>query len=205
MSKFAVLASVLLACGGKTDEPPKPESRPAETRPADPGSAESKPTPAPVPAVDPGSCKVTISGAATAQIDSKGATSKAVASYWFADGDRANLLFPNGKVGLIVNCTDANGSISILSGPKVTKDSLPLGPKKYTIDKKLAGGELHVLGTVGKTALMGPVGTFEITAFDTRHVAGTFQFTATTLPGKGEAKIEGTFDYTCASFSGCAK
>jgi hypothetical protein len=196
MKRTCVLA-VLAACGGETkQEPPKQDPVIGDT-------PTEKPKRSPEPPSDYGSCTITVGGAITLEQTSPGGTSKSVTSYWFAADDKRNVMFPEGKIGLVLNCTDKQLSLNILT-KLATKTSFPFGPKKYEL-KKSGRNELYVLGTIGKTSVMGATGTIDITTFDASRIAGAIDLKATTLPDDGDITLVGSFDFKCPGFSGCAK
>lgn len=210
--RIVTLSCVLaLGCGGKKDEPkPEPKADPAAAK-ADPAPAAAKPAepapaPPPKPATDLGTCKLSITGAATKTIEAGGGLSAASTSYWFADGDkqREMLYGKSGEPGVILNCVGDGASLNILAA-RATKENLPFGPKKYEVGPGKDG--LSIMGSVGKGSIMGGKGTIDVKEFDGKHIAATIDLTAKLMSpdGDGEVKITGELDFKCPGLSGCAK
>jgi hypothetical protein len=76
-----------------------------------------------------------------------------------------------------------------------------LAPKTYKIQGK--NPEVSLLGRADKS-LSDFAGTIAITAFDTRHVAGTIDVTAKQDKG-GSVAIKGSFDIKCVRWGKCAR
>jgi hypothetical protein len=202
MSTWRALLVGVAACGGKADEAPRPEpASSSKPSPARPSPAPPQPGPGPAPDDRHGSCTVEVRGALTADQTSAGGTSRSVTSYWFAPGDTANVMFGDGRIGLVLNCTGKALSLSFVSR-QATETSVPFGPKTYRLTRRAS--EMTVLGTVGKASLTSLTGTVDVTAFDARHIAGTFELAGKALPGNGAVNVTGRFDFACPGFSGCA-
>jgi len=194
MTKFALLVMVVAACGKSEKAAPKGEAKPAEAKPAETApAAPATPPAAPAPAADLGSCNFEISGAVTAKETTPGGLMAVSMSYW-SDEKAKKMLFGDGE-GFIVNCNGKGATIS-LTAAQQTKETVPMGPKKYEL-KKSMDSVVQQIGRAGESSLMGAEGTFEVTALDDAHFAGTFEFKSKVL-GKdttGEATIKGSFDF----------
>jgi hypothetical protein len=79
-------------------------------------------------------------------------------------------------------------------------EELPFGPKKYEL-KKGPATKIHVIGHTPEGAIVGAEGTFEITAMDAEHVAGSFDFKSELMKknagGRAPLEIKGNFDFKC--------
>ena len=110
------------------------------------------------------------------------------------------------KEGMILNCLGEHVRLNVMTGGP--GKAFPTKPGSYKLGK---GGDARVLGTVSHVAakkglsILGSDGTLEITAFDDKHIAGKGEFTAHTLPNKGDVKITFDFDMQCYGLSGCVK
>lgn len=205
--KFFVLALVLAAACGKDDSskasPPEAAPRPPKAPEPAPHQVEVPPAKVAEPPTkrDDGACKVEITGSAkVAEEVSHGGISAVSVSYW-SDAATRKMLWRDGKEGFIVNCDGPRASISFTASG--SKEALPFAAKRYPVLKGASDG-VHMLGRIkdaDHASLMGAEGTFEITAIDATHIAGTFEVKAKTLGDgpPGEAVIKGSFDYKCPS------
>ena len=193
MNKLLVAVVVLAGCGPEKEDytkqapPPEPE-RPKEL-PAPPKKAEA-PT-------DLGKCKLTASGAVTAEQETPGGRTATNVSYWLSEEERKNVM---GIDGFVVTCQGEKIRLQIVPGGG-KPDAMPFAPKKYEIKK--GKGDATVSVGFGKAAMVDPNGTIDITAFDARHIAGTISLTGKLQPGGGTVKLEGEFDLVCPGLKGC--
>jgi len=185
MRRLACVTMFLLACSTKHEPPPPP---PAEPPPPPP--AEKKKL---VPD-DLGSCKLTATGAFTAEetipADLKAATSK----YWQAEDERA----PVPRPPLSGNCAGKDLRGAPVSAPNA---AVPFGVGTYDVGKN---GQIVLLGRAGDQ-LSDFNGTVEINDFTTKHVAGTLDVTALQGRARKKVAIKGSFDLACPGMAGCAK
>jgi hypothetical protein len=201
MIRLAALALVLCACKSNEDykqqQPPPDEptrAAPAADRPAPPPPKKEL-TPEEL-----GSCELEASGAIKATQTSPGGRPATNISYWFTEAERQNMM---GVDGFVVNCHGKDIKFSILPGGG-KQDGMPFGPKKYTFTK--GRGDANVMVTFGPKHTMGdPNGTVDITRFDKQRIVGTIDLTGTLMPGKGQVKLVGKFDFACPGFSGCER
>ncbi len=201
--RITTLLLVVLATGcGKKDETSKQSAPPPVDKPAD-KPADPPPPPPPVAAPQ---CKLEITGAETRTIEGPGGLSAATTSYWFKPDDKnLRMMWPDDNAGFILNCIGKGASVNITT-KDMTKAAFKLGPKKFELGENQSKNELAILGSIEKSSVMGARGTVEITAFDTTHIAGKVDLAAKLLPGDGEIKIVGEFDFKCPSgMSGCGQ
>jgi len=99
-----------------------------------------------------------------------------VTKYWARDEAMA----------LSVNCIGKTGRLSFSASPNAT---VPFGPKTYKLD---AGrGELVVFARAKDKQLTAMTGTIDVTAFDAKHLAGSFELSA------NKVTMTGNFDFPC--------
>ncbi|MFN0253139.1 MAG: hypothetical protein ACKV2T_40070 [Kofleriaceae bacterium] len=209
--RIATLFLTVLAFGcGKKDEssgqpPPAPTTKPTDPPVAPAGKpADPAPAPAPAPPANP-ECKLEITGAETKTIEGRGGISAVSTSYWYKADDKAGrTLWPSGLAGFLANCMGQGASVNILT-KDATPETFKLGPRKYELGDNFGTHELSIVGSVAKASIVGAKGTVEITAFDTSHIAGKVDLTAKLLPGDGQIKIVGEFDFKCPQVSGCGQ
>jgi hypothetical protein len=206
MQRLVVIAA-LAACGSSKDEPPRTDKVEPPKTPEQPVAPAKQPDTVNVngparmvrpPPGDPqrGKCTFTLSGGMTGEFSAPASSSSVLASYWLVDPTARKMMFKNDEEGLIINCGSGNDTLSFTARAK-TKDEVPYGPKKYELGPKK--GPIHIIGSIQKAGVMGGTGTFEITAYDAEHIAGTFDFTAEILGNKvdGPVTIKGNFDFKC--------
>lgn len=200
MTKLAVVIVVLGACG-KPDEDYKKQKPPEETTGA-PAASETKPPPPPpkkqLTEEELGKCELEVSGAREAKQTSPGGRTATNVSYWQSEAERGTM---SSIEGFVVNCHGPDVKFSILPGGG-KKDGMPFSPKKYEFKK--GTGDANVMVTFGPKHTLGdPNGTVEITRFDKQRIAGTINLSGKLVPGGGNVKVTGSFDYACPGLSGC--
>ncbi|HEU0029765.1 MAG TPA: hypothetical protein VFQ53_03960 [Kofleriaceae bacterium] len=195
------LVVLLVACSDKKSDTPAAQPPPAAKQPA-PVTEHKKIQPKAPESADLGTCEVKVSGGVTAEWHGVGGTSSTAISYWFTPGDDNDKMMFGGKKGMIVNCVGHDGKLSFIGGEKVSKEELPFGPKKYTIEK--GKRSFMVMATVGKDSMMGATGTLDIKELDSKHVTGSFDLDGKLLKG-GDVKLTGTFDFKCPGYTACGK
>jgi hypothetical protein len=165
----------------------------------------------------PGSCEVTVEGAVTASGKSQGGVRDFGTDYWYTPEELeaavkqmvgltskkeaepakvAEAMKKDPKITtFILNCMTPDVTLSFL--PQGKYADVPFGPKKYAVHKglgKTAG--VALLGRVkGKMIRLTEDGVLDVTAFDKKHVAGTFELHA--KQDAGDITIKGKFDYPC--------
>jgi hypothetical protein len=190
-----LLAGVLaFAACGSDKEPPLPAPPPPPAEAAVAAVDAAVPVAAPDgPAADD-SCTISASGAMNFEQTTPGGRAAVVASYWFKKAERKKLM---DSVGFAVTCNGERLRFSIYPAAAIAME-----PKVYKLDR--GKGDLRVVATLNQRTFSNATGTVEVTAFDTRHVAGTFKLTGTVRPG-GELELKGSFDLRCPGYSGCGK
>lgn len=89
---------------------------------------------------------------------------------------------------LLINCGPAGAQLNFDTVGKSTPDDVRLGPAKYPVGGKPKAG---AFGVRGRDFFGSGEGELVISAWDTKHVAGSFTFTA-----KGK-RYAGRFDLKC--------
>ncbi len=173
------------ACTSK-HEPPPPEPE----KPKEPPPPRKKIGPA-----DFGSCTLKASGAFTGEETIAGDKKSAASKYWQSEDERSATPIPS----LTVNCSGKDMRISIVSAPHA---DVPYGVKTYDVEGK--NSDVVVLGRAGDQ-LSDFKGQVVLNAFDSKHIAGTFNINAKQGMSKKRVTIDGTFDFACPGMSGCAK
>jgi hypothetical protein len=172
---FATIAVALAACGkgkDKAEPAPAPAPAPAPTAPVTPSTP-------PAPPPDPfamGSCEYTVDGGETHK--GGGGISNVMSIHWMAADQKGRSI----AVPLLINCGPTGKQLNISSDGDTAV--VPMGPKKYPFG---AGKAFTVMGR----DFMNGDGSIDITAWDTTHVAGTFEISA-----KGKI-YKGVFDIKC--------
>ena len=201
----AALALLLLAPTAckEYDKSKDPEFKASETPSARKPSDEPAPTPKPMPVQkkpltpeELGTCKLTASGAVTKEQTTHGGRGATNVTYWLKEDERKALM---GTDGFAVNCQGPDIKFSLV--PSGKKDSMPFKPKTYTFAKGTGDANVNVI--FGKATLDGVTGTVDVTAFDTKHIAGTIDLKGKLVPGGGQVKLSGTFDLLCPGLSAC--
>ncbi|MBA3397007.1 MAG: hypothetical protein H0T89_30535 [Deltaproteobacteria bacterium] len=191
---LALSLAVLAGCPEKKEDyknqapPPEPE-KPASLPPPPVKKAEAP--------KDLGTCKLTASGAVTAEQTTPGGRPATNVSYWYDEAEKKNMM---GVDGFVVNCNGPDIRFSLVpGGGKV--DGMPFKPKKYEF--KAGKGDANLMIGFGKATMDKPSGSVDITAFDGRHIAGTVDLEGKLVPGAGTVKLTGSFDLVCPGFKGC--
>jgi hypothetical protein len=197
MQKLVPLVIAIAACGS---DKAKQEPAPAKEQVKAPEPVEAAPKPPAPPPAPESWCKLSGTGAATFDQTTPGGRSAVSVSYWFSDEERKKMM---GGDGFSVSCNGDGIRFSIIPGGKTNKDTAPMKPKTYKLDK--GKGDISVLATIGKSQLTAPSGTIDVTAFDGHHIAGTIALAGKLVPGTGELKLTGSFDLQCPGYKGCAK
>ena len=192
MQKLLALV-VLVGCGPEKEDYKK---QPPPTEPEQPKEMAPPPKKVEVPK-DLGTCKLTASGAVTAEQETPGGQHATNVSYWRTEEERKNMA---GIDGFVVTCQGEKIRLQIVPGGG-KPDAMPFAPKKYEIKK--GKGDATVSVGFGKAAMTEPNGTIDITAFDARHIAGTIDLTGKLQPGGGAVTLKGEFDLICPGFKGC--
>jgi hypothetical protein len=185
----------------------------------------------------PETCEVKASGALTLDAKGPARASSFGSDYWLTDDELRSGLRVMAGIGkkltdaekdkevekamkgdprfmlFLLNCeTDA---VTISFGPSSSSRyaDVPMKPKTYTLGGGMNAkpGEMQVLLNVKSNkgfwrAL--PGGKLDVTAFDKKHIAGTFEFTAREGMGKDqgpEARFTGSFDLPCKTSKACEK
>jgi len=198
MRTFIIATSTLLLAGcpeGKEDyKKQKPEEVEAANRePPPPPKPKKNPPPA-----DLGSCKLSVSGGITAEQTTPGGKDATNVAYWYTPEERKNMM---GVDGYVVNCKGDQFRFSLLPGGGKL-DGMPFAPKKFTFTKGKSDGA-NVMLAFGQATLADPSGTVEITALDSRHIAGTVDLSGKVVPGNKQIKLTGSFDLVCPGLSAC--
>ncbi len=197
LAMLLFVALVSAGCGGSSDEASAgptaavPEAtEPAGATPGGGGGAAL------------GSCHVDVTGARTLSWDSPGGMAAVGVQYWLSEQALATV--PADTFFLIVNCNSDSGLVTFAAGDAASTDTVPLAPARYDLPGRTSGlaGSVIVAGvnvTEDDEVLWGinDGGVLEITAFDDRHITGTFAFTAGDVFGAddGELIVTGSFDY----------
>lgn len=194
-------------------------------------------TPAVALAAPPESCEVKATGGLTIDARGPARASSFGSDYWLTEDELRQGLKVMAGIGkkmtdeerdkkvaeamkgdprfmlFLLNCeTDA---VTISFGPSSSSKyaDVPMKAKSYPIAQALKSkpGEMQVLLNVKNDKGFWravPGGKLEITAFDKKHVAGSFEFTARegmAKDGGAEAKFTGSFDFPCKSSKICEK
>ncbi len=179
MSRIALISLVLVSCGqGAESKDPPANAGPAPATPtATPAATPAAPEPvAPAPpAADTGFCEYTVDGGAPNR--GGGGIMNVQSKHWISDKGK------DFASALLINCGSGK-QINIGHGGEV----LPLGPATYKIVRMVE--DKAAFGVIGPDFLSGE-GELVLTAFDTAHVAGSFDFKA------GGKSYKGTFDLKC--------
>lgn len=196
---MVLVVALVSGCNEEQPSPPPGQAaRPQDITPAQPPKSATAPGPTTMQAppeakpVDLGACVLQATGAITVQETMQGGRAAVASRYWQTEEERG--LAP--VQDITVNCLGKQLRVSVVSKPGAT---VPFGPKTYRLDK--GRGELVVLAKAGKP-MTDVTGSIDITAFDTRHLAGTID-----LSGKagGSVKLTGSFDFACPGYGGCAR
>lgn len=113
----------------------------------------------------------------------------------------------------LLNCETEAVTISFGPSSSAKYADVPMKAKSYPIAQGLKArpGEMQVLLNVKSNKGFWravPGGKLEITAFDRKHIAGSFEFTAKEGMAKdagAEARFTGSFDFPCKSSRSCEK
>ena len=170
-----------------------------------------------------GSCELTVSGAVTASGKSKGGVMEVGTDYWFTR-EEAEDMYRQRRSGkpaaeveafvaemmkkdprfmtLIVNCITDAATINFM--PEGKYADVPFKAKTYTVVPMMAepGQAMAMIKVGGDMYQLTEKGVFDVTAFDTRRLAGTFALKARSSKStKGDAvvTIKGSFDYPCVA------
>lgn len=96
----------------------------------------------------------------------------------------------------IFNCIPEGEALKFMFVPNGKYKDVPFGPKKYTLANLLAKpGQVAVLIEVKNEDYALESGTLDVTAFDEKRFAGTFELKAKSKTGQITAK--GKFDHPC--------
>lgn len=187
-------------------------------------------------AAPPESCEVKATGALT--FESKGAATAGSfgSDYWLTDDELRTALKTVAGIGskmsdeekakkveegmksdprfmlFLLNCQTEKANISFGPSSQSKYKDVPMKAKTYVLGKGGGKpGEMQVLLSVkGDNGFwrVQPGGKLDITAFDKKHIAGTFEFTAKEGMGKEagkEAQFSGSFDFPCKASKSCEK
>ena len=156
------------------------------------GSPDAPPEPAPAPRLDLGSCSLEITspllgGDRPPTTVTEVTPGGAQLSYW---GDKIG-----GKEGLVITCASAQSSVSFTAREQ-TRATLPPAPRKYEVSSL---DVVQVDGRVKEGRLAMTTGTFEITALDETHIAGSFDLRTlfSHEASRISANVKGRFDFKC--------
>ncbi len=160
------------------------------------GSADAPAELAPVPRFDLGSCSLEVTSNVIASTTppstftelAPGGDAAAQLSYW---GDKLGT-----KEGLVIRCAGAKTSVTFTAREQ-SRASLPPGPNKYAISP--VDRIVEVAGRLEQARFSMTDGTFEITALDDTHVAGTFELRTVFSHERSRVsgKVKGRFDFKC--------
>ncbi|MGD0019428.1 MAG: hypothetical protein ABSD62_09275 [Candidatus Limnocylindrales bacterium] len=160
-------------------------------------------------AVGGGSCKVTISGGLTASWESKQDQASLLVSYWLSPAAHAAL--GGSGENFLMNCQGTAASISLYTNNGTSAAMFPEAAGSYVIPAHgddIQPGTVSALFTTKDDSLwnISEPGTFGVTALDSKHFAGTFQFNVVKLgddlkPTTTTATVSGTFDLACTTNS----
>ncbi len=183
MRQLLACLIVLTACKG--DRASTSSSSPSPSPPSPAPAAAHAPA-APV-TPDSGFCTLEASGAFSGSGTTPGDNGSFASKYW-SKGAPAGVP----AVALLLNChatTDVHLTIAALPTADV-----PFGPKTYTVLP--TGGDIAISGRAG-SGILHMAGTFAITAWDNKHIAGTVDVSGKRIKGNDDVRITGTFDLPC--------
>jgi hypothetical protein len=109
---------------------------------------------------------------------------------------------------LLLNCETKDASVAFGPARDTKYKHLPMKPGKYTVNNgmKARPGEISALLNIKADSgswTPEPGGTFEITAWDKKHIAGTFELGVKTKDRK--AQLKGSFDFPCRAGQACER
>ena len=178
MRQLLACLIVLTACKG---DPAPSSSAPSSSPPA---PARAKPA---AVTADSGFCTLEASGAFSGSGTAPGDSGSFASKYW-SKGAPAGVP----SVALLLNC-HATADVHLTIAALPTGD-VPFGPKTYTVVP--SGGDIAISGRAG-SGILHMAGTFAITAWDTKHIAGTVDVSGKRIKGNDDVKITGSFDLPC--------
>ena len=194
MRKLVAIVLVLSGCPEKKEDYTKDKPQ-AEV---DRASAPPRPVPKKKaqPPADLGKCTLTVAGGMTAEQTAPGGKAATNVSYWYTPEERKNMM---GVDGYVISCSGDKFRFQLLpGGGKI--DGMPFAPKKFTFAKGKSDGA-SIMVAFGQDTMPDATGTVDVTALDSRHVAGTVD-----IAGKIKSKqitVKGSFDYVCPGLSAC--
>ncbi|MGE0870102.1 MAG: hypothetical protein AB7P03_16175 [Kofleriaceae bacterium] len=202
------LGMILLfsACSSHDDIKKQAEEEAARESPREeatkPTESAKPPPPPPKKLKTPeelGKCELQVTGGVTAEITQVGGKEAVNVAYWLTPEERKNMM---GVDGFVINCISPGARVSILPSGG-SPDGMPFKPKKYELKKGGKRNGANVMASFGQTTLADPVGTVDVTAFDSSHIAGTVEISGKLVPGNKPVKITGSFDLGCPNLSAC--
>jgi hypothetical protein len=170
-----------------------------------------------VAAAPKGICEVTVDGALTASGRGAADRSDAATDYWFEPQELARavrlLVRSQGGdegavaaamkhdpkiVALDLNCPAGDLKLHFQPAPDSTYDDVPFAPHRYVVVKKPEAGQFLVdLTLQGTIYRLTGEGALDVTRFDAKGLAGTFELKAQKWKGTEVVTVKGKFDYSC--------
>jgi hypothetical protein len=196
MRKLVAIVLVLSGCPEAKEDYTK-EKPQAEV---DRANAPMKPPPKKKmgPPADLGKCTLTVSGGITAEQTVPGGKSATRVAYWYTPEERKNMM---GVDGYVISCSGEKFRFQLLPGGGKL-DGMPFAPKTFTFAKGKSDGA-SVMIAFGQATMADATGTVDVTALDSRHIAGTVDVAGKVVPGNKQIRIQGSFDYVCPGDSAC--
>ena len=112
------------------------------------------------------------------------------------------------KIFLALTCVTKDAMINFVPTVGMKYKDIPFKAGSYEIEgrRKSKPGVIRALVYVQEESLATQGGTFTITEWNKRHMAGTFDLKARTEDGENkEITIKGSFDLACKAGKGCEK
>ena len=196
MRKLVAIVLVLSGCPEKKEDYTKDKPQAEVDRAnAPPRSVPKKKA---RPPADLGKCTLTVAGGITAEQTAAGGKAATNVSYWYTPEERKNMM---GVDGYVISCSGEKFRFQLLpGGGKI--DGMPFAPKKFTFAKGKSDGA-SIMIAFGQATMTDATGSVDVTALDSRHVAGTVDIAGKVVPGNKQITIKGTFDYVCPGLSAC--
>jgi hypothetical protein len=170
------------------------------------GSSASTTSAASAAVASGGSCKVDVTGDATASWQTAQDKSTLLVSYWLSAKSRESLSLTG--EALILNCKGSGGSVNFITPAKTSAADFPKSPKKYVlpVGGYLGGaepGEISMVTSIdGKSYKIVEAGSFDVTTFGGSKFVGTFSVKVGRYGDDNKtivarATMTGSFDLSC--------